>query len=193
MRSPCAKFRAPLSSDNVWMAPAGQGLCSVSWSGRSRPCVRRRSCSTMADLDADLRVGEHHDKQGGCRAKKRHKRDNGPEGSGPDTDPSGAGLFCRRYVGSGLGNGAADLCITPAPPRREDRKDKAEECKDVAETGPGPDDAENPCSEDSHGDEKHELHPEADPAESEKSPRDPAGMVRRRGDVCGGHVVSFRW
>ena len=34
-------------SDHVWMAPAGQGLCSGLAFGRSRPCIRRLSCGTV--------------------------------------------------------------------------------------------------------------------------------------------------
>ena len=35
-------------SDHVWMAPAGQGLCSGLAFGRSRPCIRRLSCGIRA-------------------------------------------------------------------------------------------------------------------------------------------------
>jgi len=44
--------------NRVWMAPAGQGLCSGQASGRSRPCVRRRSCSTMAARPDEPKVRE---------------------------------------------------------------------------------------------------------------------------------------
>ena len=42
-------------SDHVWMAPAGQGLCSGLAFGRSRPCIRRLICSTMAARPDEVR------------------------------------------------------------------------------------------------------------------------------------------
>ena len=45
----------PSSSDRVWMAPAGQGRCSVGGSGRSRPCVRRLICSVAAARPDEVR------------------------------------------------------------------------------------------------------------------------------------------
>lgn len=42
-------------SDHVWTAPAGQGLCSGQASGRSRPCVRRLICSTVAARPDEVR------------------------------------------------------------------------------------------------------------------------------------------
>ena len=40
-------------SDRVWMAPAGQGLCSGLAFGRSRPCIRRLSCGIRAAARPD--------------------------------------------------------------------------------------------------------------------------------------------
>ena len=46
---------SPLCLNHVWMAPAGQGLCSGLACGRSRPCIRRLSCSTMAARPDEVR------------------------------------------------------------------------------------------------------------------------------------------
>ena len=48
-------WRSPLSSDHVWTAPAGQGLDRVLAVGRSRPCIRRLICSTMAARPDEVR------------------------------------------------------------------------------------------------------------------------------------------
>lgn len=42
-------------SDHVWTAPAGQGRCSGSACGRSRPCMRRLICSTAAARPDEVR------------------------------------------------------------------------------------------------------------------------------------------
>ena len=47
--------RSPTLSDRVWTAPAGQGLDRVPAVGRSRPCIRRLICSTVAARPDEVR------------------------------------------------------------------------------------------------------------------------------------------
>ena len=48
-------MHSPSCSNRVWMAPAGQGRCSVAGFGRSRPCVRRLMCSVAAARPDEVR------------------------------------------------------------------------------------------------------------------------------------------
>ena len=45
--------RRPSASNRVWMAPAGQELCSGPAVGRSRPCIRRLCCGIRAAARPD--------------------------------------------------------------------------------------------------------------------------------------------
>ena len=53
--APSPSARSPRRSDRVWTAPAGQGLDMVLAVGRSRPCIRRLICSTMAARPDEVR------------------------------------------------------------------------------------------------------------------------------------------